>query len=277
MKLKLLTAFAVVSVAVLSTSGCGFGVLDNEYQYSVVQKNSSASDSLSALESSSSADASSSSSGSSKDESASHYEGFAFASADKSNGVVITEYNGQDKNAVVPSSIHGEKVVGIGEFAFGKEVERVLIPASVAEISPHAFDAALALHTIDIDGNNPNYCAFGGMLYSKDMSVLIRCPLGKQGQVTVEKGVAQIGRFAFFNCANVKEITLPDGIASIQACAFSNCKGLDSVFIPASVSFIAHDAFAGCTGLRDIYVSEDVFGALINKWVPSADCNVHFY
>ncbi len=277
MKFKLLTAFAVIAVAVLSTSGCSFGVLDNEYQYSVVQKNSSALDTSSALESSSSADASSTASGSSKDEAVSQYKGFDFALADGSDEVVITAYNGSDENAVVPASIYGKKVVGIDKYAFGKRVERVFIPASVVEINSRAFNAATDLHTIDVDGDNPNFCAVGGVLYSKDLSVLLRCPMGKQGQVCVEKGVSRVGSFAFFNCVKVQDVTLPEGVASIQEGAFSNCESLESIIIPASVGFIAHDAFGGCIALRDIYVRKDVFETLNKKWLPSADCNLHFY
>ncbi len=276
MKLKVFTLFALICVAIVSASGCSFGVLDNEYQYSVVKK-SSVPDASSVLESSSDAGDSSSASVSFEAESSSEHEEFAFTLDDKSNGIIITKYNGQDTNAVIPSVINGKKVVGIGGYAFIEVVERVCVPASVTEISDEAFDFAQKLRAVEVAESNPNYASHDGILYNKSMTTLLRCPLSRQEPVVVPTGVEVIYTTAFKGCKDIEALSLPDGLKSIGTSAFSSCRSLKSIAIPATVKDMEVDALFACTSLRDIYVSKELVEGFPIHWVPTVECRVHFY
>ncbi len=277
MKLKTVFAFALVSLAVLSMSGCSFGMLDNDFQYSVVQKFSSTYDSSSASDYSSGRGVSSCESSASSAASATVDVQFTFASADDSDGIIITEYIGEGAAVTVPETINGRNVVGIGSHAFDDRAEQVYIPASVAQIAISAFDVGEHIFSIEVDADNPYYSSHDGILYNKDATLLIRCPMGRKKQVTLPDGVTQIGKTAFLCCMELESIILPDGLTSIQNGAFCSCKKLQSIFLPATVTSMAQDAFIGCTALRDVYASKDAVASWPKSWVPTGDCKVHLY
>lgn len=60
-----------------------------------------------------------------------------------------------------------------------------------------------------------------------------------------------IGKGAFDNCYNLKDIYIPQGVTKINWATFYYCKSLKEVFIPDSVTSI-EDAFDGCTSLEKI-------------------------
>ena len=76
--------------------------------------------------------------------------------------------------------------------------------------------------------------------------------VGEEPVVVVPDGVTKIEKFAFKNCANLKNITLPNGVTSIGDYAFQNCKSLTSITLPDGVTSIGYGAFAGCKSLASI-------------------------
>jgi hypothetical protein len=74
--------------------------------------------------------------------------------------------------------------------------------------------------------------------------------------VVVEKGVTEIGKFAFFGCENLTSVTLPQGVARIGTGAFGACNSLTSVALPQSVTKIGFGTFAGCGSLAAITVEK---------------------
>ena len=63
------------------------------------------------------------------------------------NGVVIAKYKGAGGAVVIPATIGGKTVVGIGEMAFSsnKSLASVTIPAGVTSISEGAFYGCISL------------------------------------------------------------------------------------------------------------------------------------
>lgn len=277
MKLKKVIVIALVIITIFSMSGCSFGMLDNDFQYSVVQKFSSAFNSSHASDYSSDRGVSSCESSASDAVSATADEQCKFTWEDGSDGVIITKYIGESNTVTVPDVIDGKSVVGIDSGAFGDRVEAVFIPASITNVDESAFHIGKYILSIEVAADNQYYASHDGILYNKDMSILLRCPAGRKNQVDVPEGVTTIGRTAFLSCTNLKSITLPNGLTSIQKNAFSGCIKLRSISLPASVTSMAFDAFVGCTSLRDIYAYKEAVEGWPNNWVPSSDCNVHLY
>ena len=90
---------------------------------------------------------------------------------------VITGYNGSDTDVVIPESIDGETIVGIGESAFdntysdivdGDGIESVEIPATVTDIGEYAFYANGYLQKVTFKGDIPTigYEAFSGSWFT---------------------------------------------------------------------------------------------------------------
>ena len=72
-------------------------------------------------------------------------------------------------------------------------------------------------------------------------------------QVTLNEGIAAIGKRAFNNCTGLPGITLPSSMTDIGTYAFNNCTGLSgSMSIPAGVTAINAYAFNNCSSLTDV-------------------------
>ena len=107
-----------------------------------------------------------------------------------------------------------------------------------------AFRDCSALEAFEVDENNARFSANDGVLFSKDGSVLYKCPMGKRTDVyEVPECVKRIGHRAFVDCAGLTTIKIPDGVQELGREAFANCSNLKTIEIPASVVNIAWDAF----------------------------------
>ncbi len=121
----------------------------------------------------------------------------------------------------------GRNVREIGSEAFldCTKLKRVNIPESVTEIGGGAFDGCLELVEIDVAKGNAHYCSVDGVLYTKDMSVLLRFPSGSPvKEFSVPESVKDIGDLAFASCANLRKVTIPIGLESIGEDCFLGSK-----------------------------------------------------
>ena len=98
-------------------------------------------------------------------------------------------------------------------------ITSITIPANVEYIQPMFLDA-LNLTSFKVDSNSKNYSALDGILYNKDQSVLVKCPLKKEGSVTLPSSVKEIGPAAFACCYFITDVSLNDGLESIAEGAF---------------------------------------------------------
>ena len=83
--------------------------------------------------------------------------------------------------------------------------------------------------------------------------------------VTINRGVINVGSFAFFECYAIKDISICSTVTSIGDAAFLGCCGIKSITLPNNVAVICNSVFAGCDGLEEIILSNSVtrieFGA----------------
>lgn len=70
------------------------------------------------------------------------------------------------------------------------------------------------------------------------------------------KPVMEIGKYAFYECENLKSVELPN-VIKVDKAAFSGCKNLESVSMP-KVETIADKAFFDCTKLTQVEFPEEV-------------------
>ncbi len=109
-----------------------------------------------------------------------------------------------------------ESVVQIepGAFNFCDNLETLYIPASVTNIGRDAVSVCNALKSIDVDDQNPNYCSVDGILFSKDMTQLVKYPEAKPDETYVfPDGVTDM-----MGIKNdfIKTLIIPEGVKSIQ-------------------------------------------------------------
>jgi hypothetical protein len=139
-----------------------------------------------------------------------------------------------------------------------------------------------------VDPLNSQYVGLEGVLFIKDLSVLLQYPGGKAGSYTIPSSVTSIWDGAFAGCTGLTRVTIPSSVTSIWGGAFAGCAGLTSIevaplnsqyvglegvlfnksltfllqypggkagsyTIPSSVTSIWDGAFSGCTGLTGVY------------------------
>ena len=98
--------------------------------------------------------------------------------------------------------------------------------------------------------------------------------------VVIEKGVTNIGDYAFSWCNSLTSITIPNSVISIGRDAFDNCSSLTSITIPNSITSIGYGAFEACSGLTSVTIpnsltsiSDSVFSrcdSLTNITIPNS-------
>ena len=166
-------------------------------------------------------------------------------------------------------------------------VTRAVIPEGVKDIRHHAFDDRDELTSIHIPNSlypweegeinftlwncdelaeitanedNPNYVSVNGVLYSRDMTALIRCPNAiDTKRFVIPDTVTYIGDDAFAECYNIEEIVIPSSIELISFSAFCNCSSLKKVVFPKYMPFSINDnMFMFCTALEEITIPAGV-------------------
>jgi hypothetical protein len=94
------------------------------------------------------------------------------------------------------------------------------------EIGRGVFALCDKLKEINIDKKNANYKSVDGVVYSKDGSTLVFCPLGKTCEYKIETSATHILGLAFFNCKSLTKVIIPRSVTNIYEAAFRGCDNL---------------------------------------------------
>ncbi|GHU30204.1 hypothetical protein FACS1894172_02960 [Spirochaetia bacterium] len=173
-------------------------------------------------------------------------------------GLPITCTRGANLKLTIPAEIAGQKVVGIGDYAFYqcKELISITIPFGVTRIGESAFNSCSYLARVTIPDS----------VRSIGESAFATC--WELKSVVIPTGVITISDWTFAGCVNMKSVTIPDTVTKIGAQAFQGCGSLTTVAMPRSVTDIGESAFYDCKNLaqptRDLLrqkFGEDVLGS----------------
>ena len=182
------------------------------------------------------------------------------------NKTIVTEI-------VIPDEYEGVPVTKIADFSATnlEYVTEITIGKNVREISDWAFGNSKKVTKIEVDDNNPYICDVDGVVYTKDMEVLLFYPPQK-GVVTdkdengnevkyasyvIPEGVETIRSKAFYKCSDLKEIKLPSTIKTIEEKAFFLCDPKE-IILPDGLETIGKDAFGFCSSLKEVTVPASV-------------------
>lgn len=178
---------------------------------------------------------------------------------DSDGNAHLTGCTSRETEIVIPEALDGAKVTEIEAKAFmSVHPEKITVPASIEYISAeNPFAPCESIKEIVVDEKNENYCAVDGVLYSKDMKVLMFYPNRKDGKsLEIPDGVEEIGIAALYN-TELEEIALPDSILVIERHAFGENTSLRSIDMSnTSVENIDAMAFVNCTALEKVIFSD---------------------
>lgn len=176
-----------------------------------------------------------------------------------------------------------EKLTELKTNAFGScpNLREIHIGKELSAIDGDAFADCSSIMAFSVDEENPFFTQDGGVLYTKDMSVLKIFPLALYvKEFRVPDGVKTIGEYAFRDNKNIKVVVLPESITKIETSAFyrsairsinlpsnlkvikmfafANCKNLESIILPSGIEELSSYVFAGCEHLEYIRIPASV-------------------
>ncbi len=183
--------------------------------------------------------------------------------------IKITGYKGSDTAVVIPETIDGKSVTGIGMEAFEEHssLTSIELPSSITSIGEIAFLGCEGLTSIEIPSSVTSM-GFRAFCRCRNLtSIEIQSGVTNIGEeafdgyssltsIEIPSSVTSIGSSAFRNCSNLTSIEIQSGVTSIGAFAFDSCSSLTSIEIPSSVTSIGSGAFS-CDNLANIVVDEE--------------------
>ncbi len=162
---------------------------------------------------------------------------------------------------------------------YGCGIKKLVLPASLKEISPFGLVSLWELEEIDIPDNGV-FKSIDGALYIDQGKTLLLYPPKRTGEYVIPDGVTAIGGNAF-SSTHLTKVVIPGTVKEIGMCAFSYsnylttiifgngiteipsmccfyCKALTSVTLPEGLKTIEYSAFDSCTSLKSITVPSTV-------------------
>lgn len=153
----------------------------------------------------------------------------------KSDGTyMVTNFSATstDKNIVIASEHNGVPVTAIGNNAFeNKNIESVVIPASITYIDSFAFFNCRKLRTVTFAENSK--------LQTIEHSAFLQC--FALDNVVIPQGTIAIKDRAFRLCNSLKNISIPDSIKDMGIKVFDKCISLELITYE-NASYIGNQA-----------------------------------
>lgn len=153
---------------------------------------------------------------------------------------------------------NGVVKLGRDVFNLNSITKNVYFPASLTDCSEHRSLIFRHQENIYVDSNNPAYSSYNGVLYNKEHTILICCPMGKKGVYKTASTTKIIAREAFC-CSNLHELVLNDGLERIHRWAFADNCIQKPILIPRSVFHISSRAFEGEYSFGSVIVYPDSY------------------
>ena len=148
----------------------------------------------------------------------------------------------------------------------GQELEQLVVPQSIQQVSPFAFIECEGLKSVVIEDGVAD---IGTAAFSNCTSITsVSLPqtmtaIGKQvflgctalTGIDIPENIISIGNAAFSECAALEHVGLPSTVITVADNAFNNCKGLIEAVLPNSVTDLGSSAFSGCSSLSHVTLS----------------------
>lgn len=158
----------------------------------------------------------------------------------------IFEYEGSGGDIVVPRTLGGYPVCGIGGRAFtGTDIKSVTVHSGIEYAANEAFASCQSLVSVEFEGE-----------------------------------ATTLGAGIFAGCSALKSVILPSALASIPSDAFTGCSSLDNIILPDMLEIIEAYAFHE-TAIKEITIPASVIsieeGALGGTVPPETPVVISVY
>lgn len=168
---------------------------------------------------------------------------------DENGYATLTKYIGTDADVLVPDSIDGHIVTGLGDSVFyvqQTEIQSIKLSRDIKDLGAYVF-LSDTLQNITVDTENEYFTSVDGVLYNNDETEIAAFPIGRTAEeYAIRDGVTTIGPYAFYAGRNLKKIDIPDTVTDIEKFAFTMCENMDSVNLPKGLKTIGENSFYSC-------------------------------
>lgn len=179
-------------------------------------------------------------------------------------GAVITKYDSAVANIILPSTVDGHEIVGIGDNVFaGKETLRsITLPDGIRSLGKEVFKNCTGLEEVTLSDslcyigtdcfagcsslryNNWNKCRYLGTRTNQHFLLVMGFDaLGTS--VNIASSAKIIASHAFKSFTKLSSVNLPSELRHIGAYAFYNC-ALTELSLPKEITRIENYTFYGC-------------------------------
>ena len=170
---------------------------------------------------------------------------------------VLLKYTEDGEKVTLPEHIGGMDY-SVTRYAIeSSTAKRLYISSAVISLEDLRISTLTTLEYIEVAEDNPVYTSRDGILYTKDMSTLLYCPVKYQSvSVVVPNGVSIIGASAFKNARGIESVTLPDSVTTIMMDAFAYCLNLKEIHLGSGLQEISSYVFKYCTALTTVVLPD---------------------
>jgi BspA type Leucine rich repeat region (6 copies) len=197
----------------------------------------------------------------------------------ETNGGAITlvKYIGIWGSVVIPGSINGLPVTGIGNSAFDNcpSLTNIVVGSNITSIAGQAFVGCPNLLSINVDALNPVYSSVNGVLFDKNQVTLLYYPGGRAGSYTIPDGVTSIPSYAFQSCPNLTSLTVPASVSVIEPLAFNVDTSLMALYFEGNAPTVDSFAFYNIQNTVTVFYLQattgwdaTLGGLRIAPWLP---------
>ena len=170
----------------------------------------------------------------------------------------IDDYAFKGCSALTTIKLNSSTSLGIRTEAFANctSLTTLNLTSNVSVFYASAVNGCSNLETITVSTHNKHLCDVNGIVYSKNKTVLERCPPGHNttmfNHYSFPSTLKEIGFSAFATCKKIQKIYIPYGVKSIGIC-FQECTGLTTLQIPSSVTGFGYGTFGNIPNLTYLY------------------------
>jgi uncharacterized repeat protein (TIGR02543 family) len=172
----------------------------------------------------------------------------------------------------------------IGRLAFinATSLSSITLPDRLSTIGSSAFRHCHSLSEFIVSSNNDYFKVFDGVLFSYDLSTLIKYPQAKIGShyivpqhvliieedafsstsqlisIDLGAGVTTIKSHAFYQANALASIVIPNQVTTVELYAFRDAYALASVTLGTGITEISAYMFNGCVSLEEITIPYNI-------------------
>ncbi|MBE7065804.1 MAG: hypothetical protein E7384_08355 [Ruminococcaceae bacterium] len=139
------------------------------------------------------------------------------------NEVIVKDYFGSGTELKIPETIEGYPVttLDMNSLRSCHTLERIFLPKTIKSIHQIALISTSKLLSISVDKENEYFSSVDGVLYTSDLTKLVKYPDNKaDSYFVVPDGVTELGYCSFMYTYNLTALSLPKSLKIIGDAAF---------------------------------------------------------